>query len=61
LLTVLEPASTDLRAALGVVPPSHHDIEALLDGWDAEDDKGNPEEQQRSLDLLMRLLEEDRA
>ena len=60
-MTFLEPPAIDLCAALGVVPPSEHDVEALLDAWDAEDNQGDPEEQRRSLALLMRLLEEDRA
>lgn len=50
----------NLRTALGIVPPSHDDLEALLDTWDVEDSQGNPEEQRRSLNLLIHLLDVDR-
>ena len=38
--------SSDQR--MPFVPPSKHDVEALLDAWDAEDNQGDREEQRRS-------------
>jgi hypothetical protein len=60
---------TDVRigalAALAEVvviePTETGDIGELFDLWDEEDRQGDPEEQQRSLDLLMRRLDEDRS
>jgi hypothetical protein len=41
------------------IQPTRDDLVELLEAWTAEDRQGDPEEQQRSLDLLMRLLDED--
>jgi len=49
-------------AAVVVIEPTETgDIGELFDLWDEEDSQGDPEEQQRSLDLLMRRLDEDRS
>lgn len=49
-----------LAEVVVVEPTVTGDIGELFDLWDEEDSHGDPEEQQRSLALLIRLLEEDR-
>lgn len=53
--------SPEEAAAFVLIPPEHDtDLGEMFDRWNEEDRQGDPEEQQRSFDLLMRLLEEDR-
>lgn len=50
-----------LAEVVVVEPTVTGDISELFDLWDEEDSRGDPEEQRRSLDLLMRRLDEDRS
>jgi hypothetical protein len=50
-----------LAEVVVIAPAETGDIGELFDLWDEEDDQGDPEEQQRSLDLLLSRLDEDRS
>jgi hypothetical protein len=52
----------EAAAAIVVIEPEEDtDLGAMFALWNEEDAQGDPEEQQRSFDLLMRYLEEDRG
>lgn len=52
---------TEAQAEVPVIPPEEGlDLAALFERWNAEDRAGDPEEQQRAFDRLMRNLDEDR-
>lgn len=58
----VERGALAVLAEVVVVEPNvTGDIGELFDLWDEEDSRGDPEEQRRSLDLLMRRLDEDRS
>jgi hypothetical protein len=56
------PITREEAAAIVVIEPKEDvDLGEMFARWNEEDAQGDPEEQQRSFDLLMRYLEEDRG